>query len=226
MQLQQVVNESVFLSENGEFDPNAEELYIDLANLDFDKLKSAFAKTNRKNTVVYDLQKAIEQKLKQMVRENPLRLEFYEKYKEIIDEYNKGKDLQATQKAFDDLMDFMEKLDEEDKRAIAEGLDVEALAIFDLLRKNGLTKKEEDQVKQVAIDTLTKVKEEKLKIERWRESIMIAAQVKTLIYDSLQYLPQESYPDNEVDEKADMVYQHIYTNYPGGMTNVYNQRTA
>ncbi|MCB0672826.1 MAG: type I restriction endonuclease subunit R [Saprospiraceae bacterium] len=226
MQLQQVVDESVFIKVKGEFDPDAEEQYVDLANLDFDKLKKAFANTNKKNTVVYDLQKAIEKKLKQMVRENPLRLEFYEKYKEIIDEYNQGKDIQATLKAFDDLMKFMEKLNEEDKRAIAEGLDEETLAIFDLLRKENLTTDEEGQVKKVAKDTLVSLKKEKLKIERWRESTQITAQVKTLIYDSLQWLPQQSYPDKELDEKTDLVYQHIFSNYPGGLFTIYNQKIA
>ncbi|MEQ8551832.1 MAG: type I restriction endonuclease subunit R [Cyclobacteriaceae bacterium] len=226
LQLQLVVNESILIEEKGEFDPNAEEEYVDLSSLDFDKLKKAFAKTKKKNTVVYDLKKAIEKKLKQMVRQNPLRLEFYDKYKEIIEEYNQGKDLQATQKAFDDLMDFIEKLDTEDARAMAEGLDEETLAIFDLLKKEGLKKEEEDQVKKVAMDTLQKLKEEKLKIERWRESTQVTAQVKTLIYDTLQWLPQSTYPDQEVTNRSKKVYQHIYTNYPGGNSNVYNQKVA
>src|SRR5690606_23292096 len=81
LQLQQVVNDSIIIEEAGEFDPDTEEEYVDLSKLDFDKLKKAFAKTQRKNTVVYDLQKAVEKKLKQMVRQNPIRLEFYEKYK-------------------------------------------------------------------------------------------------------------------------------------------------
>src|SRR5690606_26320887 len=125
LQLQTVVNESVFINEVSEPEPD----YIDLSNLDFDKLKAAFAKVNRKNTMVFDLQQAIEKKLKQMVKENPLRLEFYEKYKEIIEEYNNGKDINATKKAFDDLSDFLKTLSEEDSRAIREGLDEETLAI-------------------------------------------------------------------------------------------------
>ena len=34
------------------------------------------------------IQQAVEKKLEQMMKENPLRLEFYDRYKEIIDEYN------------------------------------------------------------------------------------------------------------------------------------------
>ncbi|MFC3416589.1 type I restriction endonuclease subunit R [Algoriphagus hitonicola] len=222
LQLQTVVNESVFINEVSEPEPD----YIDLSNLDFDKLKAAFAKVNRKNTMVFDLQQAIEKKLKQMVKENPLRLEFYEKYKEIIEEYNNGKDINATKKAFDDLSDFLKTLSEEDSRAIREGLDEETLAIFDLLKKDNLKDKEIDEVKKVAKQTLDSLKAEKLKIERWRESTQLRAQVKTTIYDTLLWLPQEPYSEDEVNEKTNVIYQHIFTNYPGGGQSVYNTKVA
>ncbi|RLD77262.1 MAG: type I restriction endonuclease subunit R, partial [Bacteroidetes bacterium] len=222
MQLQEVVNDSVFINEVAE--DQAE--YIDLSNLDFDKLKAIFKKIKRKNTVVFDLQKAIEEKLKQMVKENPLRLKFYEKYKEIIDEYNNGKDINATKKAFDDLTDFLNDLSKEDSRAMREGLDEETLAIFDLLKKETLTDKERDEVKKVSKQTLEALKTEKLKVERWRESTQLKAQVKTAIYDTLLSLPQEPYPDNEVDKKTDVVYQHIFTNYYGGGKSIYSVKVA
>jgi len=222
LQLQTVVNESVFINEVSEPEPE----YIDLSNLDFDKLKAAFAKVNRKNTMVFDLQQAIEKKLKQMVKENPLRLEFYEKYKEIIEEYNNGKDINATKKAFDDLSEFLKTLSVEDSRAIREGLDEETLAIFDLLKKENLKDKEIDEVKKVAKQTLDSLKAEKLKIERWRESTQLRAQVKTTIYDTLLWLPQEPYSEDEVNEKTNVIYQHIFTNYPGGGQSVYNTKVA
>jgi type I restriction enzyme, R subunit len=115
----------------------------------------------------------------------------------------------------------------EDARAMRENLDEESLAIFDLLR-NGktLTTEETKQVKKVAVDTLTRLKEEKLKVERWRESRQISAQVKTIIFDTLQWLPQESYTDYDVSEKTINVYQHIYANYPGGINNLYARAPA
>lgn len=222
MQLQEVVNESIFIKEVSEPEPD----YIDLSNLDFDKLKAAFQKIKRKNTVVFDLQKAIEKKLKQMIKENPLRLEFYEKYKEIIEEYNNGKDINATKKAFDDLTDFLNNLSKEDSRAMREGLDEETLAIFDLLKKDTLTDKERDEVKKIAKQTLETLKAEKLKVERWRESTQLRAQVKTAIYDTLLWLPKEPYSENEVEEKTNVIYQHIFTNYYGGGKSVYNIKVA
>jgi len=173
--------------------------------------------------VVFDLQEAIERKLEKMVQQNPLRLAFYEKYKQIIEDYNKGKDLQSVQQAFDRFQEVLQGMTEEESRAILEGLDEETLAIFDLLRKPSLSKKEEMEVKKVAIKTLATLKKEKLKIERWRESTQVTAQIKTIIFDNLQWLPQEAYADEEVDEKTDLVYQHVYSNYSGGHRNAYMQ---
>jgi len=210
--LQQEVNLSVSINENEVRETD----YVDLSTLDFDKLRVAFAKSKQKNAVVFDLQAAIQKKLEQMVQQNPIRLEFYEKYKQIIEEYNKGKDIQAVQKAFDDLNDFMKNdLTPEAERAMREGLDEETLAIFDLLKKPELTKDEEAKVKEVAKQTLAALKVEKLKIDRWRESIQVTAQVKTMIDYNLQWLPPESYPDEELDIKSLLVYQHIYANYQG-----------
>lgn len=197
--------------------------YVDISQLDFDKLRAAFAKSTQKNAVVFDLQAAIQQKLDKMVQQNPIRLEFYEKYQKIIEEYNKGKDIQAVQKAFDDLSDFIKnELTPETERAMREGLNEETLAIFDLLKKPELTQEEEAKVKDVAKQTLAALKAEKLKIDRWRESTQVTAQVKILIDHNLKWLPPEPYPDEEVDIKSLLVYQHIYANYQGAGRSRYS----
>jgi len=214
MQLQQVVNESVVLDTDRVNEP--EEVSIDLSDLDFDKLRAAFAKTERKNTALFNLQQAVEKKLEQMLRDNPSRLDFYDRYKKIIDEYNRGKDRSDTQRTFDNLADFIKDLSFEDARAMRENLDEETLAIYDLLKEGKtLSNKQIEKVKEVAATTLEKLKAEKLRVDRWRESRQVTAQVKTLIYDQLQWLPEDVYTDREVSERSLNVYQHIYTNYPG-----------
>ena len=224
-QLQQVVNESISVNPNKVSEPDG--VYIDLANLDLDKLRAAFAKTQRKNTLVFDLQEAIEKKLEQMLKENPLRLEFYDRYKEIIDEYNKGKSLEDTVEAFNKLAAFTQTLTVEDSRAIREQLSEETLAIYDLLRDGKeLNTAEIKQVKKVAVDTLETLKAEKLKIERWRESRQISSQVRQMINDYLLNLPMQVYSDSDVNEKTVSVFQHIYTNYPGGNQSAYTRATA
>ncbi|WJJ98236.1 type I restriction endonuclease subunit R [Algibacter luteus] len=224
MDLQSIVSDSVVIQDK-EVNEGDEEVYVDLSSLDFDKLRAAFAKTPRKNTLVFNLQNAIEQRLEQMLKENPLRIEFYERYKEIIDEYNRGKSLEDTIKTFDKLNNFIKDLSVEEQRVVRENLkDQETLAIFDLLKEGKeLSEKELKEVKKVAAKTLETLKSEKLKIENWRESRQIKAQVKSTIYDNLLYLPQESYSDEEVGLKTANVYQHIYTNYYGNGKNVYQQ---
>ncbi len=210
MRLQQEVNMSVLVDASITV---SDDDYVDLSQLDFDKLRAAFAKHPQPNLMVMDIQEAIGRKLKQMLQQNPLRLEFYQKYQEIIDAYNDGKDLKTVREALDKLKTFVDELTIEDTRAIKEKLDEETLAIFDLLKKPNLTTKEKDAVKEVAIETLAILKAEKLKIANWRASIQIAAQVKTTIYDRLQWLPKEAYTDEDVAYKTSQVYQHIYANY-------------
>jgi type I restriction enzyme R subunit len=141
----------------------------------------------------------------------------------MVAEYNQGKTLENTVKAFDNLSNFVKDLTFEEERAVRENLDdQEALAIFDLLREGKeLEGKELKEVKKVAKETLEKLKAEKLKIERWRESRQITAQVKGMIYDHLLWLPEEAYTDEDVSLKTVKVYQHIYSNYYGGGKSVY-----
>ncbi len=220
-ELQSIVNDSVSIQEDRT--KEKEEIYVDLSHLDFDKLKAAFAKAPRKNTLTYNLQQAIEKKLQQMLKENPLRLQFYERYQEIIAAYNDGKNFENTIKVFNDLNDLFRDLTVEEKRVIKENLkDQEVLAIFDLLKEGKkLTMEEIKQVKKIAASTLQKLKEEKLKIERWRASRQITAQVEIMIRDSFLCLPIQAYTDQDVELKTDSVYQHIYASYYGGGKSVY-----
>lgn len=224
MELQALVSDSIVIDTVSINEPK-EDVYVDLSSLDFDKLKAAFEKAPRKNTITYDLQQAIEKKLEQMLKENPLRLKFYDRYKEIIDEYNNGKSLENTVRAFERLTDFLESLSQEEQRAVREQLaNQETLAIFDLLREGKeLNSKELKEVKKVAQQTLDKLKAEKLNIDRWRESRQITAQVKSAIYDNLLWLPQEAYNDDDVSQRTISVYQHIYSNYYGGGKSVYQK---
>ena len=139
MRLQQEVNMSVLVDANSKV---SDDEYVDLSQLDFDKLRAAFAKHTQPNLMVMDIQEAIGRKLEQMLQQNPLRLEFYQKYQEIIDAYNDGKDLKAVREAFEKLKDIIDGLSVEESRAIKEGLDEETLAIFDLLKKPSLNAKE------------------------------------------------------------------------------------
>lgn len=208
MRLQQVVNESISIDTVHEA-PGA---YIDLSQFNIQALQEAFAKIPRKNELVYDLNKAVENKLEQMLRENPLRLEFYERYQEIVEEYNNGKTEIELKRSFDKLTQLCQDLSIEEKRAFQENLDQPTLSIFDLLVKGKkLTKEEKETVKNVAKETLEILQREKLNIPNWKESREIRSGIKTTIYDQLLWLPEEKYTDEEVSYKSVQVYQHVYS---------------
>ena len=220
-ELQNIVSASIIVKDQEVADSD-EGIHVDLSNLDFDKLKAAFAKTKHQNTVVYDLQQLVEQQVERMLRENPLRIEFYDRYREIIKEYNQDKTLEDTVRTFEQLSEYIQDLNVEESRALRENLEQETLAIYDLLRDGKtLTSAQLKEVKKVARQTLDQLKAEKLKVDHWRESQQVRSQVKSMIYDQLLWLPQEAYQDEEVDIRTTRVYLHIYANYPGGGRSVY-----
>lgn len=170
------------------------------------------------------MQQAIEKKLDRMIQENPLRMEFLDRYQEIIEEYNSGKDFEGTVKVALELIDFIEELTNEEKRVVSENVQIqEVLAIYDLLKQGkNLDPKEMKAVKKVAAKTLSSLKDV-LDKEHWREKVKLTSEVKSRIRTNLFHLPQESYPDSEIDQRKDKIYQHVYSSYFGGGNSVYKQ---
>ena len=126
-------------------------------------------------------------------------------------------------------MKFIEELSEEEDRTVREGLDEETLAIYDLLKKPTLTKKEAEKVKSVASELLTTLKEEKLKVDHWREKESTRDGVKRQIFDFLfsdvTGLP-EAYSDEEINMRTEAVYRHVYEVYPVLPSPYYEQVSA
>lgn len=186
---------------------------IDLSQIDFVALKNKFASTDYQRTETEKLKTAIAQKLQQMVRLNKTRINYLDKFQQMIAEYNA--DSRNVQIFFNDLINFAQELGVEDKRAIAKNLTEEELAIFDLLTKPEikLTKQEEQEVKQVARELLKTLKKEKLVLD-WKKRQQTRASVEVAIKDGLDRLPQ-SYSAELYEQKCQEVYQHIYENYSG-----------
>ena len=128
-----------------------------------------------------------------MVARNPARVDLYERYQEIVQEYNKDKDAAEIQKVMDDLLTFNDNLNEEEKRYLREGLE------------------NEDQL-AVAKELLDKLSSGKLQIDHWREKATAQAQVKAEIIKHLfAHLPSGAYDADEINLKANSVFAHIYT---------------
>ncbi len=189
-----------------------------IAAIDFDRLRREFERSPAKRTTVQNLKQAIEQKLQRLLAQNPLRTDFQRHYEDIVAEYNREKDRVTIEKTFEALLKFVQDLDAEENRAMREGLDEESLAIFDLLKKPELTPRDIKRIKQVAVELLQTLKGEKLKIDHWREKEATRDAVRIAIHDFLWNeetgLPVESYTEEDVNEKTEAVFYHVFRVYP------------
>ena len=196
-----------------------------IANIDFDRLRKEFEKSPAKNTTVQNLKHAIEERLARLLKQNPLRTNFQQHYEKIVEEYNREKDRSTIEKTFEALLKFVQELGEEESRAVREGLDEESLAIFDLLKKPDLNKKEIDRIKKVAVQLLQTLKEGKLKTEHWKEKESTRDAVFTVIrdflWDDTTGLPVDSYTEEEVTEISHRVFQHVFYAYPTVPSPIY-----
>ncbi len=199
-------------------DPIDDQL-IDLSKVNFDELKAQF-RLGHKHTKVEKLKGKIANKLKKMVRFNRGRINYYEKFQKMIDEYNAGS--MNIDEFFNRLVDLAWSLNEEEKRGLREELSEEELSIFDLLTKPGITlsKKEEIQVKKIAKDLLEKLKKEKLVLD-WRKRQQSRAQVRLTIEDILDKGLPKIYTPELYSKKCDVIYQHIYESYYGVDKSIY-----
>ena len=191
---------------------------IDLSKIDFKGLKKHFEKSKKKKATE-SLKNEIKKKLEGMMQRNKTRADFYEKFMEMIEEYNAGS--KNTDAFFQELMEFARTLDEEEKRAVKENLTEEELTIFDLLMKPAveLTKKEEMQVRKVAKQLLEKLKEE-LCLD-WRKKNRAKESVKLSIEETLDGLP-DAFDKDLFDQKCNVVFQHVYESYYGQEQSLYS----
>jgi len=218
--IQSVVDESI---ENMVAEPSHNEgKIINLSGLNFELLEQYFLKTKNKNTVVQTLKEKIEKQLKYMVEHNPLRVDFYQKYQEIIDEYNRGKDEVVIAETFRKLIEFVNNLSEEEADTKREGLTEEQKAIFDILRKPKLPESDKKKVKEIAVELLEELKKEKLRVDQWAEKSVTSAAVFNYVNKTLfEVLPYPTYASEDIDVKTNLVYEHLKHQYFGGGISIY-----
>ena len=196
----------------------------DISKIDFDRLRKEFERTPAKNTTAQNLKHAIEQRLHRMIQQNPLRTDFQKHFEQIVEEYNREKDRVTIENTFEELLRFVDSLDKESRRAMQEGLDEESLAIFDLLVKPDLSSRDIKQIKEVAHKLLLKLKSEKLRIDNWREKQAtrddVKVEIANFLWNERTGLPK-SYSEEEIGSTANVVYLHVFQQYPNEQPDVY-----
>ena len=126
---------------------------FDISAIDFDLLRREFAKVKNKNLVLRDLEEVIQQKLAALLFSNPDRIDYYERYQQIIQDYNAEQDRATIEKTFMELMALANQMNEEEQRYVREGFDSdEELSLYDMLFREDLNKTEIRKVKAVAAE--------------------------------------------------------------------------
>jgi len=199
--------------EEGE-DMMADSRRFDISGIDFDLLRREFAKSREKNLIMKDIQDLLQERIAQMLSANPSRINFYEKYQEIIHDYNNEQNRVTIEKTFEDLMKLSDELTEEEKRYVREGFENdEQLSMFDVLMKDDLTKEDIKKLKKVAVELLAKIKhllatmDHPFDKQETRSTLIVA--IRDLLWEEL---PQ-SYPDDSINHYRDAVYDYISQRY-------------
>jgi type I restriction enzyme R subunit len=180
----------------------------DLSRIDFDKLKEDFKQARYKNIEIADLRAFLEKKLQGMLNRNRTRRDFAERLQEIIDNYNAGSN--SADADFAELVKFAEALRAEESRHIREGLTEDELELYDLLRKDKMTRAEEKKVRLASKALLKRLTEQKPKVlvQDWFKDSQTRLAVRDEVGSVLdEYLPEESYDKALFIQKRDKVFE-------------------
>lgn len=187
---------------------------FDISRIDFDLLRREFAKTKKKNLLITDLDELIQTRLDSMLKENPSRVDYYERYQTIIDEYNNEQDRANIEKTFIDLMNLANSMNQEEQRYVREGFTSdEELSLYDMLFNENLSKEDIEKIKEVAVDLLEKIKTKISGINHWTEKQETRDDVETFIGNILWEELPESYSYSEVYTYRQKIYEYVFMRY-------------
>ena len=192
---------------------------MDLSQIDFDALRSRFQKSKQKNIDVEVLKASIAAQLERMVRLNKTRADFQQKFEELIDSYNSGS--RNLESLFAELVEFTRSLSEEQRRHVREQLSEEEQTVFDILTKPApeLSTAERNEVKKVARELLTKIKEQL--VLNWRQKNSTRSRIQLVIEDILDQGLPRAYTTELYKQKCLALFEHLYENYPERNQSVY-----
>ena len=144
-------------------------------------------------------------------------MDYYRRYSEIVAEYNREKDRVTIEETFARLVDLLATLNEEQRRAAEEGLTEDELAIFDLLKRDKLTKKQREAVKAASKHLLTKVLEVVALRHDWTAKEPTKAEVEVLIQGEVfTLLPNPPFTGKDKAALAERVFQHVFQQSTAG----------
>ena len=145
-----------------------------------------------------------------MIQQNTTRIDFAQRLQEIIDTYNAGG--ATTENYFDDLMKFAKEMQAEDERHVREGLTEDELELFDLLKKEKMTRAETQKVKLAAKSLLHRLLEEhpRVLVQDWYKDTQSKEVVRSAVEKVLDENLPKSYDRDLFKKKRDNVFELIF----------------
>ena len=209
-QVRDIVSEHVEIGKTTE--QAKEGTRFDISGIDFDRLGQEFARAKQKHLIISDLRSVIEERLELALADNPLRIDFYKRYEEIISAYNKEQDKALIEKTFNDLMKLSEDLDEKQREWVREGFqNQQQMTVFEMLFKDTLTPSEIRKVKSVCIEMVETIEKRLSEMVHWTEKEETCSQVWTIVRDEAYKLPESSYPDDVLSGCIKQIYDYFYS---------------
>jgi type I restriction enzyme R subunit len=151
-----------------------------------------------------------------MLRDNPLRMDYYNRYQEIVADYNREKDRVTVEETFAKLVELANSLDVEQKRAVEEGLNDDELALFDLLFRENISKADRERLKQASRSLLASLRELLEPMRDWTQNTSTQAEVRVFILDTVwQSLPRPPFTDEDAEVLAGRVYDYVWQRSAG-----------
>ena len=183
---------------------------IDLSKINIEEIRKELKSAEYKAIEIENLREFVDNKLKQMINKNCTRIEFAERYKNIIDRYNAGSS--ENEDYYEQLLEFMKDLKQEEERPNLYGLSDEELEIFDLLIKGKkLTNDEEQKVILSSKNLFKKLNENKnnLFVTDWYKDAQPKQIVRSAIKECLDEDLPNSYTQDVFDAKTDLLLNHF-----------------
>jgi type I restriction enzyme R subunit len=124
----------------------------------------------------------------------------------------------TIEETFAKLLEPAKSLDDEQRRAVEEGLNEEELALFDLLRKDELTKADRERIKDASKALLEELQRLIAPLDKWTQKEQTQGEVEVFILDHVfQALPTPPFSVEEKETAARRAYRHIWQQSASGL---------
>lgn len=148
-------------------------------------------------------------------KSNPLRINYHERYQKIVDEYNKDYEKDEIAIIFENQMNLVNDMDEEERHYVREGFNSgEDLAIYDFLMKDSSSNEDVKKVKTLAQKLFKKIKAKTHELDRWTDKDETCTIINVLIMDILYTEFPPSYDDATLTECRQRIFEYVYSAYP------------